>query len=52
MVERYRQLIANPDTVLLHGIGHYPQVEAPEEVLAHYLAFREGLVSQAAGQAL
>jgi len=41
MVKRYRELIADPDTVLLEGIGHYPQVEAPEQVLAHYLAFRQ-----------
>ena len=41
MVERYRQLIPNPDTVLLPQIGHYPQVEAPEQVLEHYLAFRD-----------
>ncbi|MCP8463239.1 alpha/beta hydrolase [Pseudomonas sp. ZM23] len=40
MVERYRELIPRPDTVLLGGIGHYPQVEAPEQVLEHYLAFR------------
>lgn len=43
MVERYRELIPHADTVLLRGIGHYPQVEAPEQVLEHYLAFREGL---------
>lgn len=42
MVQRYRELIPNADTVLLPGIGHYPQVEAPRDVLAHYLAFREG----------
>ncbi len=41
MVARYQELIAEPDTVLLEGIGHYPQVEAPEQVLAHYLAFRQ-----------
>ena len=41
MVERYRQLIPAPDTVLLPHIGHYPQVEAPEQVLQHYLAFRD-----------
>lgn len=40
MVERYRELIPEADTVLLRGIGHYPQVEAPELVLEHYLAFR------------
>ncbi|MFP6797666.1 MAG: alpha/beta hydrolase, partial [Pseudomonas sp.] len=43
MVERYRELIAKPDTVLLEGIGHYPQTEAPAEVLEHYLQFRERL---------
>jgi pimeloyl-ACP methyl ester carboxylesterase len=43
MVARYRELIARPDTVLLEGIGHYPQTEAPAEVLAHYLQFRQGL---------
>ncbi|MNY72023.1 hypothetical protein D3C86_2104830 [compost metagenome] len=47
MVERYRALIANPDTVLLQGIGHYPQIEAPVQVLKHYLAFREHLNSLA-----
>ena len=45
MVERYRELIPNPDTVLLPGIGHYPQTEAPGQVLKHYLAFRDRLVS-------
>ncbi len=46
MVERYRQLIPRPDTVMLDGIGHYPQTEAPEQVLAHYLAFRARLAGQ------
>ncbi|WP_137818062.1 alpha/beta fold hydrolase [Pseudomonas sp. 2FG] len=40
MVARYRELIPQPDTLLLDGIGHYPQTEAPEQVLKHYLAFR------------
>ncbi|NBF02350.1 alpha/beta fold hydrolase [Pseudomonas sp. Fl5BN2] len=44
MVERYRQLIAQPDTVLLPGIGHYPQIEAPLLVLKHYLGFRDNLL--------
>ena len=43
MVARYRELIAKPDTVLLDGIGHYPQTEAPDQVLAHYLEFRQRL---------
>jgi pimeloyl-ACP methyl ester carboxylesterase len=44
MVERYRELIAIPDAVLLPGIGHYPQIEAPCQVLKHYLAFRDQLL--------
>lgn len=41
MVARYRELIADADTVLLDGIGHYPQLEAPAAVLEHYLQFRD-----------
>lgn len=41
MVARYRELIADADTVLLDGIGHYPQLEAPAAVLDHYLQFRD-----------
>jgi len=39
MVERYRELVKHPDVVLLPDVGHYPQVEAPDAVLAAYLAF-------------
>jgi len=39
MVARYRELVSRRDIVELPRIGHYPQVEAPEEVLAHYRAF-------------
>ncbi|MGE8496310.1 MAG: alpha/beta fold hydrolase [Pseudomonas sp.] len=46
MVARYHELIPEPDTVLLDGIGHYPQTEAPEQVLTHYLAFRRALEQQ------
>ncbi|MGH8454189.1 MAG: alpha/beta fold hydrolase [Nevskiales bacterium] len=42
MVERYRELVPNPDTVLLEGIGHYPQVEHPQGVLDAYLPFVTG----------
>jgi pimeloyl-ACP methyl ester carboxylesterase len=45
MVARYRQLIPAPDTVLLSEIGHYPQIEAPAQVLKHYLEFRDQLIS-------
>jgi pimeloyl-ACP methyl ester carboxylesterase len=41
MAERYRELVPNPDVVLLDGIGHYPQVEAPEAVLRAYLEFAD-----------
>ncbi len=47
MVTRCRQLIYRADTVLLPDIGHYPHTEAPEQVLAHYLAFRGHLQAQA-----
>lgn len=47
MVARYRELIADADTVLLDGIGHYPQLEAPAEVLEHYLQFRDARSSHA-----
>lgn len=39
MLERYQQLIDSADVVGLNGIGHYPQTEAPDEVLRHFLAF-------------
>lgn len=39
MVARYRELVSQRDIVELPRIGHYPQVEAPEEVLAHYRDF-------------
>ncbi|RWU25499.1 alpha/beta hydrolase [Pseudomonas alkylphenolica] len=41
MLERYQELVPNPDTVVLQGIGHYPHTEAPAQVLRHYLTFRE-----------
>ncbi|QDG56889.1 alpha/beta fold hydrolase [Pseudomonas sp. NIBRBAC000502773] len=43
MVERYQQLVPDADTVLLANIGHYPQIEAPVQVLRHYQAFRDRL---------
>ena len=42
MVERYRELVPDPDTHLLEGIGHYPQVEDPQGVLDAYLPFVSG----------
>ncbi|WLH67646.1 alpha/beta fold hydrolase [Pseudomonas sp. FP2309] len=43
MVERYHQLVLHADSVLLANIGHYPQIEAPVQVLKHYQAFRDRL---------
>ncbi len=40
MVRRYRELIARSDVTELAGIGHYPQIEAPREVLSAYMGFR------------
>jgi pimeloyl-ACP methyl ester carboxylesterase len=39
MVERYEELTPLADVVRLKAIGHYPQMEAPEEVLRAYLEF-------------
>jgi len=36
LAERYQFLVPNPDVELLEDIGHYPQVEAPERVLAAF----------------
>jgi pimeloyl-ACP methyl ester carboxylesterase len=37
---RYGELVPKYDVVVLEGVGHYPQLEAPERVVAEYLAFR------------
>jgi pimeloyl-ACP methyl ester carboxylesterase len=39
MVARYRELVGKGYVAELPGIGHYPQVEAPEVVLDHYWRF-------------
>lgn len=52
MVARYRELIESPDTVLLAAIGHYPQTEAPAEVLEHYLQFRDRLEAKTCSDAV
>ena len=40
MAERYLELIPDPDVVLLdEAIGHWPQIEDPDGVLAHFLEF-------------
>ncbi len=44
MAERYREIVPNPDVVLLERIGHYPQLEAAAEVVAAYSEFRDRLI--------
>ncbi len=39
LVNYYREMVPNADVVVLEGIGHYPQVEAPELVLEGVLEF-------------
>jgi len=39
MVEHFRKLVPNGEIEELKGIGHYPQAEAPIEVLKHAQAF-------------
>jgi pimeloyl-ACP methyl ester carboxylesterase len=37
MAARFQALVPKPDVMLLNGIGHYPQIEAPTEVLRAFL---------------
>ncbi len=39
LVERYIELMPDPDTVILEGIGHYPNLEAADTVSAHTISF-------------
>lgn len=41
MVARWREVVGRGYVVELPRIGHYPQVEAPDEVLRHYWRFLE-----------
>ncbi|KAA5800950.1 alpha/beta hydrolase [Alkalicaulis satelles] len=43
MVEHYQKLVPNPDTVLIAHAGHYPQLEAPGEVLDAFLQFQSAM---------
>lgn len=43
LLERYRELVPRPDTVSIPGIGHYPQVEAPDRVLRAFHEFHDRL---------
>ncbi|MEU2255232.1 alpha/beta hydrolase [Nocardia xishanensis] len=39
MVARYRELVPNPQVVELPGIGHWPQLEAPDATVESVLEF-------------
>jgi pimeloyl-ACP methyl ester carboxylesterase len=39
MAARYRELVPQVEVVELDGVGHYPQLEAPEATLAALVAF-------------
>jgi pimeloyl-ACP methyl ester carboxylesterase len=39
LAEHYRARVPNADVVLLPGIGHYPQTEAPDDVVREFFSF-------------
>lgn len=41
MAERYRDLVPNPDITELPGVGHYPQVQAPQAVTNSFFEFQQ-----------
>ncbi len=45
MLYHYRKLVPRPDTILMRGVGHYPQIEAPADTLRHFLEFHDMLPS-------
>jgi pimeloyl-ACP methyl ester carboxylesterase len=46
MAKRYREVIPNPDVVMLaDDIAHWPQIEAPDAVLAAFTEFIEPLLA-------
>jgi len=45
LAARYRELVPDPDVVVLDGVGHYPQLEDHDRVCDEYLAFRDRLAA-------
>ncbi len=46
MARRYSEVIPEPDVVMLDdNIGHWPQIEAPDAVLAHFLAHVDRVIA-------
>lgn len=39
LADRYAELVPEADVIILDQIGHYPQTEAPEDVLNHFNDF-------------
>jgi len=39
MVDRYRQLAPDAPIVCMEGIGHWPQLEQPDQVIAYATNF-------------
>lgn len=45
MADHYEEVISNPDVIRLEKIGHYPQTEAPNEVLKYFFDFHQRVSS-------
>lgn len=45
MADYYKDVIPNPDVVYLKDIGHYPNLEAPKEVLHHFFQFHKNRIA-------
>lgn len=45
MVNRYKEIISTRNIWLLDGIGHYPQLEAPDQVLESYFEFQASMLT-------
>ena len=41
MAKRYEEVVPNPDMERFEGVGHYPQWEAPDEVLESFFEFAD-----------
>jgi pimeloyl-ACP methyl ester carboxylesterase len=50
VVDRLRELRPRAEIYDLPGVGHYPQTEAPADVLRAYATFRRGVASERAEQ--
>ncbi len=46
MAQTYRDEIPNADVLMLEGIGHYPQLEAPQASLSGYFDFLERVAEE------